>query len=809
MPLISGVGAVAGASAAGAGAFGYNRGNYMFDSGLRFKRYMAGYGFAEAQAAQYREDIRDLTEQTCAKQDLYHVLGIIFYVLSLQLIMAGRMGIHGPAPPGWMLGIYFVNSCSSLLFLCTLTWLSLHAGARASAGAATLLTRSVRLPIPTPKMMDKARMTGNSFEKERATDIFRVPFAVRAPKEAIPEDEAEKGTAKSSNVPASRRRMPKWHQDEQRQLHQGDNGATLTPSSTPEHFELYCDLQQEFAAHDCYARIGILYFLSCFLASLPLYSQGHCFAELRAIWPAWTVSAIFCTAHYCVLQCDIVFGQAGFALEKVVPWMPMLTVFGMSLDYSVATPSSGLVAFIYFLSFVVYLIHFLWSVRMYQLAQPHPQAELPDDSGPWCPPEWQLPRAFLMSSCIVSPPKSLEPGVPTCLQLEMKAKGSRGASSPHRKARHAGPSFHPWRLFRGALITYMGLWVFLICGRIFEIANGERNLFKMPGRVLRWPAHMQPWITPWTREKSRNEWAHTGGSDRRLQQNAMDINQRKLSAMSERLLARLAPLAVALEMSEKSSVLPQMLSPLEVNVAWPADLQPSLLAAFPGEGLFAALNARERRGAVMHLPRLGLEAKTKSVPASQFSLGGIDELGELIGASWAASGLIVATRQGAVAECAGRPDGGVWPCRQVGASLPSGGSAIKSAVVARLPGGLLRAAITFTEDEGLLILELDLSKSESWIPTGEVRLPQHASPHHHFAFGADGHELIMSARDGGAILKWRVGNLNGVTEPVVVSIPQAGSRVWHGACGLGNGRLAHLASQTDGSSPELLLSSHA
>jgi len=807
MPLMAGAGAAAAASAAsaaGVGAFGYNRANYMFDSGLRFQRYMAGYGFAEAQAAQYREDIRDLTEQTCAKQDLYHALGVIFYVLNFQLIMAGRLGVHGPSPPEWILGLYWVNISSALMFLSALTWLALHAGARATAGSATLLTRSVRLPIPTPKMMDRARKTGNSFEKERATDIFRVPFAVPAPKDANPEDDVEKGAAPGKKP----RRMPKWHTDEMQELHRGENGAALTATSTPEHFELYRGLQQEWAAHDCYARIGILYFLSCWMSSVSLYSQCHCFGELRAIWPAWTVSAIFCTAHYCVLQADIV-EQTGLQLEKVVVFIPMITVLGMSLDYSVATPSTGLVAFIYFLSFICYFINLMWSFRMYQLASLHTQAELPDAmGGPWCPSEWQLPRAFVMSYCIVSPPKALEPGVPTCLQLEMKAdKGANGSSLPQKKARETGTSLYPWRLFRGALVTYTGLWVFIIVGRVFEICNGERQMLKQTGRVIRWPAHMQPWFTPWTREGTRNEWAHTGGSDRRLQQTDgnMNLNDQKVAAMAQRLIARIGSVAEALD---TKLPLPRIPAPLRANVAWPADFQPSILASLAGEGRMAALSSMERKGAILQVSELDTSGKAV---LSQFILGGIDELGSLLGASWAASGLIVTTTTGAVAECPGLPKAGVWPCSQVGTSLPSGGSTIKSAVAVRLPEGRLRAAINFEEEQGLLILDLDL-KSHSWIPSGEVQLPlsQGSSHSHHLSFDPKGDELLVSSSHDGGALKWRVGESD-ATEPVIVATPQAAAfgRVWHAACGLGGGQVAHLASQAVGSKPELLLSSSA
>ena len=42
--------------------------------------------------------------------------------------------------------------------------------------------------------------------------------------------------------------------------------------------------------HDCYARIGILYFFSHWMTSVSLYSQCHCFGELHGLWPAWSVT---------------------------------------------------------------------------------------------------------------------------------------------------------------------------------------------------------------------------------------------------------------------------------------------------------------------------------------------------------------------------------------------------------------------------------------------------------------------------------------------------------------------------------------
>jgi len=335
------------------------------------------------------------------------------------------------------------------------------------------------------------------------------------------------------------------------------------------------------------------------------------------------------------------------------------------------------------------------------------------------------------------------------------------------------------------------MWVFIMSGRVFEQNHGERNLLKETGRVIRWPSHMQPWMTPWTRRGSRNEFSHTGGSDRRLQEEEFEGS--KVTAMAQRLVASLGPLAEALDTQPAQ---PKMPVPLRAEVAWPAGFQPSLLAS-KGEGLLAALS-REHRGAILHVPQ---QASAAPSIQSQFTLAGIDQLGELLGASWGASGLIVVTASGAVAECTGLPDGKVWPCLQFGARLPSGGSAIKSAVVARVHGtGLLRVAVTFEDQKGVTLLETD-AEGKSWTPTGEIQLP-HEADNHHFSLSPAGDELIISSNDGGAV-KWRMGE----SEPSIVTSQDSFGRVWHSTCGLGGGKLAHLASR--GVVPELLLSSHA
>lgn len=551
-PLLAG--AAAAATAVTGEAFKYNRENYMFDNTLRFQRYATGYQMAITQANQYREDIRDMTEFTVTKADTYHTVGVICFVLNFQLIMAGRLGVHGPAPPGWLLGLYWANICSALMFLVTFTWLAMHAGARATAGAAHMLTRSVRLPIPTPKQLDKARTTGNSFEKQRLTDMFRIPFVSPAPFEAVEEEDPETGARSKTRL--SDRRVPKWYQDETKDLHVGESGQTPSGISNPEHFELYRGLQEEWWGHDIYARIGLLYFFSHWLSAVSLYSISHVFSELRLLWPAWTVVAMFVTAHYNILRLDIVNipreGGLNIQVEKVVPLVPAVACLGMSLDYSVWEPTPGLLAFIYFLGWVCYATYFCWSLRIYDLAAPQRQKEREEAPGAaWWPSEWMLPPAFQDALYLVAAPKHLEPGQ-TCLLQEMRAaKGQKSLHAPVKKAKPAEPAMFPWKLFRGACVTTICMWLLIMAGRIFEQVNGERMLLRQSGKSEAWPMHVQGWMTPWTRAGSPNEYCHAGGCDRRLSQE--DLSRRltaeelAVTQLAQRLLDGLQPIAAALE----------------------------------------------------------------------------------------------------------------------------------------------------------------------------------------------------------------------------------------------------------------------
>merc|ERR1712113_791806 len=111
-------------------------------------------------------------------------------------------------------------------------------------------------------------------------------------------------------------------------------------------------------------------------------------------------------------------------------------------------------------------------------------------------------------------------------------------------------------------------------GRIFEMVNGERQLLKQEGRVERWPSHMQPWMPPWSRYGSRNEWCHAGGCDRRLSQEQMDVSQ-----TAQKLISVLSPLADAFEAHLSPQHHQGARAPSPADLSWPSNFHPEYLAA--------------------------------------------------------------------------------------------------------------------------------------------------------------------------------------------------------------------------------------
>jgi len=816
------------ATLGGNAAFSYNRENYMFDSGQRWARYMAGYTFACDQVGQYREDIDQLGDISIAKMDNIHAVSGLMMVIVIQLIMAGRLGVHGPAPPGWLMGMYWVNCGLMCMWLMLAAWLAIHGGARAQAGVAYLKTRSVRLPIPTPKQMDKARVYGNHWERQRFWDVFRVPFVAPAPvddpvdhpDEEGPSSDGSAGSSIKSGPGKKKRatagpvddfRTPAWVNEEIRELHGGSGGAPVSTTSTPEHFELFRGLQHEWWQFETYARISIFFAFTHWMSAASLYIMCHCFIELRAPWPAFSCVFMLVAAHYCINMIDVlrVPRDSSFfnvPMELVVPFPPLICVLCMHIDFSGLEEWRGSwVVFVWGCSFACYIVYFLWALRMYDLCRPNKtQREMIDSkpTQPWWPGEWSLPISFQHALYFVAPPKFLEPGE-SCLWQEMKAgRGSQNKNVPEVKQREAVvPNDTAWRVCRAGNFVSIFLWVFILGGRLYALAwtqadaGDMRFMLKQEGRVMRWPSHMQPWMAPWTRLGSRNEWCHTGGCDRRLGE-SQSKSRHEMAGVAERLMPTLQTISEGLQqkqtpiIQEKSAQ--ENLLTTRASVDWPSKFMPELITC-SHQGHVAALARGIQSGALVH----DLQSNNA---AQRFTFEGIDHLGEILGSHWGEDGMLLTMKNGGLAECTGMPANGLWPCQQLSSQLPLGGSALHMAVVARVPTKkqLLRAAVVYDGDTSVTLFETE-GDSGVWFPTGEAHLPSFLKQAPSFSMSRSVDELILMA-EGGSVLKWSFTE----SVPKTVAPPpreaMAASVVWQTACELSGKKLIRLAHrQTEGS----------
>eukprot|EP00435_Cladocopium_sp_Y103_P047533 s1227_g14.t1 len=168
--------AAASTAAVGFGLFNYNRANYLYDAEFRYERFTAGREYAVEQQNQYRNDLRTLSALTMVKNNQYAGLAALDMALCIALYCAGRLGLHGPSPPGWIMGLWLTNNAGSFSFMGLAIFLALHASFRAQAASVNLLTRKIRVPVPSMRQLDKARRFSSEFEQQQWSDIFRVPY---------------------------------------------------------------------------------------------------------------------------------------------------------------------------------------------------------------------------------------------------------------------------------------------------------------------------------------------------------------------------------------------------------------------------------------------------------------------------------------------------------------------------------------------------------------------------------------------------------------------------------------------------------
>ena len=98
--------AAAGTAYTGKWLFDYNRENFQYDVPQRFGRYMTSRGMLNTQVGQYRQDVHGIAELTSSKMDTVQAMMTLVLCVCAALSDAGRIGMHGCAPPQWLCALY-------------------------------------------------------------------------------------------------------------------------------------------------------------------------------------------------------------------------------------------------------------------------------------------------------------------------------------------------------------------------------------------------------------------------------------------------------------------------------------------------------------------------------------------------------------------------------------------------------------------------------------------------------------------------------------------------------------------------------
>lgn len=438
--------------------FAYNRSTYMFDASMRFERFNSAREFACAQTGMYRRDIRKLTELTTTKMKLWSVSASLCMALCIALYCAGRLGLHGPSPPGWIMGLWLTNNAAAFVFMGLTIWLSIHCSFRAQVAAVHLLTRKVRMPVPTLKQLDRARRLASEFEQQNLSSILRVPFLMgtgSGPAGAAPPGEPEpaappsRSQRRSSSLPPKRskqekafRAAPSWVRDEWETDRAGMVVGPAAPDVAdedeepidmpPEHFRLYAQAQKEWWAYDVYARVAMLYGFLSFIHGLAYYGIGHINIELRAFWAPYAVCLVLMVLHASVMKFDIR-QKTGTQYLPYCEWLGPFAVLpaaiAMSLDFRVEF-NKGAIILCYILQFLSYGLQTAYTVRLLELVLPEGVRIDQKLGWPWWPESWAVPEAFQHVLYLVAPPHRLMPGQHDLVR-EVK-KGDRGVFREHQ-----------------------------------------------------------------------------------------------------------------------------------------------------------------------------------------------------------------------------------------------------------------------------------------------------------------------------------------------------------------------------------------
>ncbi|CAE7495230.1 unnamed protein product [Symbiodinium natans] len=161
------------AALAGSAVFGYNRENFQFDKKQTLEREGLRWGMQLKRFQLFRDDVRDLVNLTVDRMDVYHLIGALFMKFCIIVFCKGR--IQASAPP-FVLHLFQLSNACAFLYLLLAVWLSMHASIASHSFGVKMLTRFVRLPIPTQNQILALKAKLVDFEQQGVANMLRLPF---------------------------------------------------------------------------------------------------------------------------------------------------------------------------------------------------------------------------------------------------------------------------------------------------------------------------------------------------------------------------------------------------------------------------------------------------------------------------------------------------------------------------------------------------------------------------------------------------------------------------------------------------------
>lgn len=856
--------------AAGTGLFSYNRGNYMMDQKLHFARYNAGLNLAIAQMKQYRQDLGDLTDLTCQRMDTYHTLAAMTATILTALFAPGRLGLHTPPPPQWLMGLFMINLAGCYLWLGLTMWLAMHASLRADTALTHMLTRFVRVPVPATWMIDRARKFLSSFEEQPLREVFRIPFTRHQRRNAPGEGRYNEGM--DVDVDAQRRSrhgcdVPAWYRKE-KAIDTGVPVESIMPyqarGTAPEHFEAFREIQNEWWPYDCYSRVCMFLMFTSLISAWTFHDLGHQLAETRSVFAAGCCVLPMFTLQQLILTLDIVPNKGEFPMNlihRLGPCSFWTAYVAICMEYRMWFSQAGMY-FSWVLVYLSYGLQIVWTIQMLRLAtpdlsKPPPAAEA---GNSWWPDSWQLPTSFQHALWMVAPPRHLLPGQHD-LVGELRAEARQGASmartgslhaevlSPaeekrrdvHRALGKQGES-PAWFNVKMGLLAMIVAWVFMVGGFTVEIINQGTmhpsflSAFGLPNH-LRDPRYRRP--KPGKMEPVE---VGTGGihgpargihpdMTRRLEgipSEPLQLAGEANSALREEIVDRLKELlpylkdisggnwesifpTTHLPVEPSPSValgLPSASMPLQAEVQWPPLFEPRLLACGP-----VGVHSSADGSVAMAFSRHGrgtlvnMPATTGPAKLTPFLLEGVAGAGPLAAAMWDEVGLLLTSATGTTMECPGRgPSQGRWHCR------PLPGAKLPINLASRPFSGSI--AIGRHPKQGLRAAVVYPGEPSITVFT---RMDREAAPWlpagevrtggFAAALSFAAEEAFLLSPHDGSVMGMRMDD--GTMRAAAASIPGRDGHVWQATCGLPSGGIVRLALKPSGSAamePLLFLS---